>query len=106
MARRLALNGGHDGLVLLAGAERTAASCSAAQRGSFRILSDLQLHRGGTANDETRQLISWLYEKVGLLQRAFHSSDSRCSVSHSPTCSLFSWYIMPDTCLTCVAPGE
>ena len=33
-----------DGLVLLAGAERTAASCSAAQRGSFRMLSDFQLH--------------------------------------------------------------
>ena len=42
--RRKALNGGQDGLVLLAGAERTAASCSAAQRGCFRILSDLQLH--------------------------------------------------------------
>ena len=42
--RRLALNGGHDALVLLAGAERTAASCSAAQHGSFSILSDLQLH--------------------------------------------------------------
>ena len=42
--RRLALNGGHDALVLLAGAERTAASSSAAQRSSFRILSDLQLH--------------------------------------------------------------
>jgi len=41
---RKALNGGQDGLVLLAGAERTAASCSAAQRGCFRILSDLQLH--------------------------------------------------------------
>ena len=41
----VALNGGHDGLVLLAGTERTAASCSAAQRDSFRILSDLQLHR-------------------------------------------------------------
>ena len=40
----VALNGGHDGLVLLAGTERTAASCSAAQRDSFRILSDLQLH--------------------------------------------------------------
>ena len=39
----MALNGGHDGLVLLAGAERTAASCSAAQRGSFRIPFDLQL---------------------------------------------------------------
>ena len=43
--RRMALNGGHDGLVVLAGAERTAASCSAAQRGSFRMFSDLQLHR-------------------------------------------------------------
>ena len=32
-----------------------------------QALSDLQLHRGGTANDETRQLIGWLYEKVGLL---------------------------------------
>ncbi len=32
-----------------------------------QTLSDLQLHRGGTANDETRQLIGWLYEKVGLL---------------------------------------
>ena len=42
--RRKALNGGQDGLVLLAGAERTAASCSAAQRSCFRILSDLQLH--------------------------------------------------------------
>jgi hypothetical protein len=31
----MALNGGHDALVLLAGEERTAASCSAAQRGSF-----------------------------------------------------------------------
>ena len=41
----MALNGGHDGLVVLAGAERTAASCSAAQHGSFRMLSDLQLHR-------------------------------------------------------------
>ena len=41
---RMALNGGQDGLVLLAGAEHTAASCSAAQRGCFRILSDLQLH--------------------------------------------------------------
>ena len=43
--RRLALNGGHDALVLLAGAERTAASCSAAQRGSFCIFSELQLQR-------------------------------------------------------------
>ena len=41
----MALNGGHDALVLLAGAERTAASCSAAQRGSFCISSDLQLQR-------------------------------------------------------------
>ena len=41
----MALNGGHDALVLLAGAERTAASCSAAQRGSFCIFSDLQLQR-------------------------------------------------------------
>jgi hypothetical protein len=41
----MALNGGQDGLVLLAGAERTAASCSAAQRGSFCIFSDLQLQR-------------------------------------------------------------
>ena len=40
----VALNGGHDGLVLLAGAKRTAASCPAAQRGFFCILSDLQLH--------------------------------------------------------------
>ena len=39
----MALNGGHDALVLLAGAERTTASCSAAQRGSFGILSGLQL---------------------------------------------------------------
>ena len=39
------LNGGHDGPVLLAGTERTTASCYAAQRDSFRILSDLQLHR-------------------------------------------------------------
>ena len=44
MAPPMALNGGQDGLVLLAGAERTAASCSAAQRSCFRILSDLQLH--------------------------------------------------------------
>ena len=41
----MALNGGQDGLVLLDGTERTAASCSAAQRDSFRSLSDLQLHR-------------------------------------------------------------
>jgi hypothetical protein len=41
----LALNGGYDGLVLLGGAKRTVASCSAAQRDAFRILSDLQLHR-------------------------------------------------------------
>ena len=41
----VALNGGHDGLVLLAGTERTAASCSAAQRDSFRIVFDLQLQR-------------------------------------------------------------
>ena len=41
----MALNGGHDALVLLAGEERTAASCSAAQRGSFCISSDLQLQR-------------------------------------------------------------
>jgi hypothetical protein len=40
----MALNGGQDGLVLLASVERTAESCSAAQRGCFRILSDLQLH--------------------------------------------------------------
>ena len=38
----MALNGGHDALVLLAGEERTAASCSTAQRGSFCISSDLQ----------------------------------------------------------------
>ena len=37
--------GGQDGLVLLAGAERTAASCSAAPRGSFCTFSDLQLQR-------------------------------------------------------------
>ena len=41
----MVLNGGHDGLVLLAGTERTAASCSAAQRVSFRIVFDLQLQR-------------------------------------------------------------
>ena len=40
----MALNGGQDELVVIAGAERTAASCSAAQHGSFSILSDLQLH--------------------------------------------------------------
>ena len=40
----MVLNGGQDELVVLAGAERTAASCSAAQRGYFRIFSDLQLH--------------------------------------------------------------
>ena len=45
MAPPMALNGGQDGLVLLAGAERTAASCSAAQRDSFRIVFDLQLQR-------------------------------------------------------------
>jgi len=45
LALNVELNGGHDALVLLAGAERTAASCSAVQRGSFYILSELQLHR-------------------------------------------------------------
>ena len=43
--RRLALNGGQDGLVLLAGTECTAASCSAAQRVSLRIVFNLQLQR-------------------------------------------------------------
>ena len=41
---RLALNSGHDGLVLLAGGKRSVATCSAAQRNSFRVLSDLYLY--------------------------------------------------------------
>ena len=40
---RLALNGGHAGLMVLAGAERTIASCPAAERGSVCIFSGLQL---------------------------------------------------------------
>ena len=60
----MALNGGQDELVVLAGAERTAASCSAAQRGSFHILSDLQLH--GT--DELRFIHSSRADAVLLSQ--------------------------------------